>query len=117
MLRRTVLGLLAAGTTVGPAWAQDDWAKTVDAAKKEGKLVIYTASILLAMIEAATPALRRAYLAWLVVVCASTVLTHRHHLLDVASGLALAFATPALLRRPARSGLLLASAPSGRLQE
>jgi membrane-associated phospholipid phosphatase len=69
------------------------------------------------MIEAATPALRRAYLAWLVVVCASTVLTHRHHLLDVVSGLALAFATPALLRRPARSGLLLASAPSGRLQE
>ena len=34
MLRRTVLGLLAAGTTVGPAWAQDDWAKTIDAAKK-----------------------------------------------------------------------------------
>jgi iron(III) transport system substrate-binding protein len=46
MLRRSVLGLLAAGTTtVGPAWAQDDWAKTIDAAKKEGKLVIYTASI------------------------------------------------------------------------
>jgi membrane-associated phospholipid phosphatase len=79
--------------------------------------VIYTASILLAMIEAATPAFRRVYLAWLVVVCASTVLTHRHHLLDVVSGLALAFATPALLRRPARRGLLLASAPTGRLQE
>jgi membrane-associated phospholipid phosphatase len=79
--------------------------------------VIYTASILLAMIEAATPALRRVYLAWLVVVCASTVLTHRHHLVDVAAGLALAFVTPALLRRPAGRGLLLASAASGRLQE
>ena len=26
MLRRSVLGLLAAGTAIGPAWAQDDWA-------------------------------------------------------------------------------------------
>jgi hypothetical protein len=75
--------------------------------------VIYTTSILLAMIEVATPALRRAYLAWLVVVCASTVLTHRHHLLDVAAGLALALATPALL--PQRRWL--GSLPARRLQE
>jgi len=45
MLRRSVLGLLAASTAGAPALAQDDWAKTVDAARKEGKLVIYTASI------------------------------------------------------------------------
>ena len=47
MLRRTVLGGLAAGAAiVRPAAAQDaDWAKVVDAAKKEGKVVIYTASI------------------------------------------------------------------------
>ena len=47
MLRRRALGLLAASTAlVGPASAQtDDWAKVVDAAKKEGKLVVYTASI------------------------------------------------------------------------
>lgn len=45
MLRRSVLGLLAAGAAVGPARAQDDWAKTVEAARKEGKLVVYTASI------------------------------------------------------------------------
>ena len=46
MLRRRVFGLLAASTALGgPAVAQDDWAKVVDAAKKEGKLVIYTASI------------------------------------------------------------------------
>jgi iron(III) transport system substrate-binding protein len=38
--------MLAAGATVGPALAQgDDWAKVVEAARKEGKLVIYTASI------------------------------------------------------------------------
>jgi iron(III) transport system substrate-binding protein len=47
MLRRNVLGMLAATSALaGPASAQtDDWAKVVDAAKKEGKLVIYTASI------------------------------------------------------------------------
>ncbi len=49
MLRRSVLGLggglLAAGAAVGPVLAQDDWAKTVEAARKEGKLVVYTASI------------------------------------------------------------------------
>lgn len=65
--------------------------------------VIYTASILLAFIEVASPRLRVAYLAWLVAVCASTLLTHRHHLIDVASGLAIAFGVRALLRGRARS--------------
>src|SRR6478672_9928376 len=46
MRRRRVLGLLAAAPVAGSAWAQDaDWNKVVDAAKKEGKLSIYTASI------------------------------------------------------------------------
>ncbi len=47
MLRRTVLGSLAASAAiVRPAAAQDaDWQKVVDAAKKEGKVVVYTASI------------------------------------------------------------------------
>lgn len=47
MLRRNILGMLAAAPAIiRPASAQtDDWAKVVDAAKKEGKLVIYTASI------------------------------------------------------------------------
>jgi membrane-associated phospholipid phosphatase len=62
--------------------------------------VIYTASILLAFIEVATPGLRWLYLAWLVVVCASTVLTHRHHLADVAAGLAIAVAVRSLFPRP-----------------
>jgi PAP2 superfamily len=61
--------------------------------------VIYTTSILVALIEVATPAGRRVYWTWLVVVSASTVLTHRHHLLDVAAGIALALAARALLRR------------------
>jgi membrane-associated phospholipid phosphatase len=61
--------------------------------------VIYTASILLAFMDVATPRLRRCYLAWLVVVCASTVLTHRHHLLDVAAGLAIALAVRAMFDR------------------
>lgn len=47
MLRRTVLGGLAAGAALTrSAAAQDaEWQKVVDGAKKEGKLVIYTASI------------------------------------------------------------------------
>ena len=51
MLRRTVLGGLATSAAasaaiVRSAAAQDaDWQKLVDAAKKEGKVVIYTASI------------------------------------------------------------------------
>jgi iron(III) transport system substrate-binding protein len=47
MLRRNVLGGLAASAALArAAAAQDaDWQKIVDAGKKEGKLVIYTASI------------------------------------------------------------------------
>lgn len=47
MKRRKVLGLLAAAPAIArTAEAQTaDWGKVVDAAKKEGKLVIYTASI------------------------------------------------------------------------
>jgi membrane-associated phospholipid phosphatase len=66
--------------------------------------VIYTSSILLALMDVAAPKLRMLYALWLVVVCASTVLTHRHHLLDVASGLTIALAVRRLsLRRPATS--------------
>lgn len=47
MLRRTILGGLAASAAVTrSAAAQDaDWQKVVDAAKKEGKVSVYTASI------------------------------------------------------------------------
>jgi membrane-associated phospholipid phosphatase len=62
--------------------------------------VIYTASILLAFMAVATARLRWVYLAWLTIVCASTVLTHRHHLLDVAAGLAIAVAVRAVFPRP-----------------
>jgi membrane-associated phospholipid phosphatase len=65
--------------------------------------VIYTASILLAFLDVASPKLRISYIAWLILVCASTVLTHRHHLIDVVSGLAIAVAARALLRGRAPS--------------
>jgi membrane-associated phospholipid phosphatase len=58
--------------------------------------VIYTSTILLALMDVATPRLRVLYALWLIVVCASTVLTHRHHLLDVAGGIAITLA----VRRP-----------------
>src|ERR1700754_3610501 len=61
MLRRSVLGLLAAGS-VSPALAQgDDWAKVAEAGKKEGKLVIYTASIGSASLKAGTKAFEQKY--------------------------------------------------------
>jgi iron(III) transport system substrate-binding protein len=62
MLRRRVLGILAASTTLaGPARAQDDWAKVADAAKKEGKLVIYTASIGSPSLKTVTKAFEQKY--------------------------------------------------------
>jgi hypothetical protein len=72
--------------------------------------VIYTASILIAFIDVATPRLRIAYAVWLVVVCASTVLTHRHHLLDVTFGLAIALAVRGLAcrRTPAHISVSMA---------
>jgi membrane-associated phospholipid phosphatase len=72
--------------------------------------VITTATILLAFIDVATPRLRVVWIVWLAVVCASTVLTHRHHLSDVAAGLAIAFAVRALARRRAASRLPLPDA-------
>jgi len=66
--------------------------------------VIYTSTILLALMDVATPRLRILYALWLIVVCASTVLTHRHHLLDVAGGIAITLAVRRLrLRRAATS--------------
>jgi hypothetical protein len=61
--------------------------------------VIYTSSILLAFIDVATPRLRVVYMIWLLTVCTSTVLTHRHHLLDVACGFAVVLAARELVRR------------------
>jgi membrane-associated phospholipid phosphatase len=65
--------------------------------------VIYTSTILLALMDVATPRLRILYVLWLVVVCASTVLTHRHHLLDVAGGIAITLAARRLRRATAPS--------------
>ena len=66
--------------------------------------VIYTSTILLALMDMGTPRLRVLYALWLIVVCASTVLTHRHHLLDVAGGVAITLAARRLrLRRAAAS--------------
>jgi iron(III) transport system substrate-binding protein len=47
MRRRKLLGLLAAAPAIARSAAaqSDDWNKVVDAGKKEGKVVIYTASI------------------------------------------------------------------------
>ena len=47
MRRRKLLGLLAAAPAIARSAAaqSDDWNKVTDAAKKEGKVVIYTASI------------------------------------------------------------------------
>jgi membrane-associated phospholipid phosphatase len=74
--------------------------------------VIYTTSILLAFIDVATPRLRIAYMLWLFVVCLSTVLTHQHHVLDVAGGLAIALTVRSWSLRRARTGLRAAKISS-----
>ena len=53
--------------------------------------VIFTTAIALACADFARPAVRIVLLAWLVVIVASTVLVHQHHLLDVAAALAIVF--------------------------
>lgn len=52
--------------------------------------VAFSALILLSCRDLVSRPLSLIYSVWLVLICASTVLTHQHHLLDVATGLALA---------------------------
>jgi hypothetical protein len=75
--------------------------------------VIYTASILLSFIQVASRRLRFVYAAWLILVCASTVLTHRHHLLDVGAGLVIAVSARALVPRRGPSDIRGAMAQGG----
>jgi hypothetical protein len=51
--------------------------------------VIYTSAITLACADFARPSVRFGLLLWLVVIVASTLLVHQHHLLDVAAALAI----------------------------
>jgi hypothetical protein len=51
--------------------------------------VIYSSSITLACADFARPRARFGLLLWLVVIVASTLLVHQHHLLDVAAALAI----------------------------
>ena len=62
--------------------------------------VIFSTSIALACAGVMRPMARVALLAWLVVIVASTVLVHQHHLLDVVSALAVVV----VLRRSFRDG-------------
>lgn len=54
--------------------------------------VVFSSLIALACADFARPWARHALHGWLALICASTVLVHQHHLLDVAAGLALAVA-------------------------
>jgi hypothetical protein len=53
--------------------------------------VIFSTAIGLACADFARPAARVAILAWLVVIVASTVLTHQHHLLDLATAFVIVY--------------------------
>lgn len=62
MLRRSVLAGLAASAAASRAMAQaDDWKKVEEAARKEGKLVIYTASIGSPFLKQTTDSFTRKY--------------------------------------------------------
>jgi membrane-associated phospholipid phosphatase len=61
--------------------------------------VIYTSLILLSAAAATKYLLTRLLLfLWLIVICASTVLIHQHHVIDVASGIAIAAAASYTMR-------------------
>lgn len=62
--------------------------------------VIFSAAIALACAGVVRPAARVALLAWLVVLIASTVLVHQHHLIDVGAALAIVL----VLRRSFNDG-------------
>jgi hypothetical protein len=62
--------------------------------------VIFSVAIALACADVIRPAARVALLAWLVVIVASTVLIHQHHLIDVGAALAVVF----VLRRSFTNG-------------
>ena len=53
--------------------------------------VIYSALIILAVCRHRGRTAKCFYITWLILICLSTVLVHQHHLLDVVSGLAVAF--------------------------
>jgi len=63
MLRRTFVAQAALLALAAPALAQSDaeWQQVVDAARKEGKLVIYTASIVSVSLMAVTKAFEQKY--------------------------------------------------------
>ena len=62
MLRRTVLAGIAASAAASRAMAQaDDWKKVEEAGRKEGKLVIYTASIGSPFLKATCDAFEKKY--------------------------------------------------------
>ena len=53
--------------------------------------VVFSALILLSLVDAGTSMRQRAlWYAWLIAICASTLLVHQHHLIDVVAGLAMA---------------------------
>lgn len=60
--------------------------------------VSWSALFLGALREASAPWLRRALEAWFILLCASTLLVYQHHVLDVASGLLVAWAAHAAVR-------------------
>jgi membrane-associated phospholipid phosphatase len=53
--------------------------------------VVFSTAIALACADASRPALRLAFRGWLLVIAASTLLVHQHHVLDLAASFVLVF--------------------------
>jgi membrane-associated phospholipid phosphatase len=62
--------------------------------------IVFSALILFSVIEASSTGLGKALgWGWLALICASTLLVHQHHLLDVAAGLLLALLTNRYIKK------------------
>ncbi len=64
--------------------------------------VIMSGLILGALLEPSPPRLRNVFAAWFVLICASVVLVHQHHVLDVIAGLLVTWVLIRSVRHPFR---------------
>jgi len=94
---------------VPPDWPYREMFQTLFAIDQPFNLVpslhvVYSTAIVLAIAGQLGKRRRAALFVWLGLLCVSTILVHQHHLLDVATGLALAFGLHSYWKRRIHRG-------------